>query len=316
MDYKYALIVLSYVAFACAQNLLTSEFVSQINQQNHQENIPWRAKLHPGFAKMTVEEAKQLLGFQKDTKLRDKYISLVQKNRKEKFEDVPSQFDARIQWPSCIHSVLNQGDCGSCWAFGATESLTDRFCIQSNGSINGTLSVEQLVSCNDGGLEACNGGDPLTAFMYTSLFGLPLDSCFPYTAGENGSAPSCRSDCVDPNQQFQLFYSDLESITWHFEDSSIQADIFNNGPVEACFSVYVDFMSYSSGVYVHKSGEYLGGHCIKLIGWGHDDTSNLDYWIAQNSWGADWGMNGFFYIQRGVDMCGIDHEVWSVQPDI
>ncbi len=40
------------------------------------------------------------------------------------------------------------------------------------------------------------------------------------------------------------------------------------GPVEACFEVYQDFMSYTSGVYVRKSDSDLGGHCIKIIGWG------------------------------------------------
>jgi len=44
--------------------------------------------------------------------------------------------------------------------------------------------------------------------------------------------------------------------------------LWKPGPVEACFEVYQDFMSYTSGVYVRKSDSDLGGHCIKIIGWG------------------------------------------------
>jgi len=311
MDCKLCLFFIAIIPFVCAKELWNGEFVNQINQ----ENLSWKAKEYSRFSNMTTEEVKQLLGFEVDSDMREKFGSFFHFSN-DITADIPTSFDSRNQWPTCIHPVLNQGDCGSCWAFGATESLTDRFCIQSNSTMNQTLSVEQLVSCNDGGLEACNGGDPFTAFVYTSVFGLPLDSCFPYTAGANGTTPPCRDSCVDSNQPFQLYYSDLESIYWHYDISAIQSDIFSNGPVEACFEVYSDFISYSSGVYVYSSGDSLGGHCIKLIGWGHDSTSNLDYWIAQNSWGSDWGMNGYFYIERGVDMCGIEDEVWSVLADV
>ncbi len=50
-------------------------------------------------------------------------------------DSLPAEFDGRVQWPSCIHPILNQGDCGSCWAFGATQALADRFCIGSNGQV-------------------------------------------------------------------------------------------------------------------------------------------------------------------------------------
>ena len=52
----------------------------------------------------------------------------------QKIKDVPATFDARTQWPKCtvIGAVRDQGGCGSCWAFGAAESISDRICIASN----------------------------------------------------------------------------------------------------------------------------------------------------------------------------------------
>jgi len=89
-----------------------------------------------------------------------------------------------------------------------------------------------------------------------------------------------------------------------------------DGPVEGTMTVYSDFMNYQSGVYVYTTGQELGGHAIKMLGWGYDSASKLDYWIIANSWGADWGLNGFFWIERGVDMCGIDSGADAGLPDL
>jgi cathepsin B len=66
------------------------------------------------------------------------------------------------------------------------------------------------------------------------------------------------------------------------------ADILANGPVEAGFSVYQDFMSYKSGVYQHRSGGLLGGHAVKVVGWGVDSDNGTPYWLVANSWTDNW----------------------------
>ena len=67
-----------------------------------------------------------------------------------------------------------------------------------------------------------------------------------------------------------------------------------HGPVTGAFTVYEDFLAYKSGVYQHKTGRALGGHAIKIIGWGTED--DLDYWLVMNSWNEDWGDKGLFKI--------------------
>ena len=79
------------------------------------------------------------------------------------------------------------------------------------------------------------------------------------------------------------------------------------GSVETGFSVYEDFFSYSSGIYVHTYGGYAGGHAVKIIGWGTQDGTS--YWICANSWGTGWGMNGFFNI--AFNQCGINHAAFG-----
>ena len=76
-----------------------------------------------------------------------------------------------------------------------------------------------------------------------------------------------------------------------------------NGLVEAAFEVYEDFPTYKSGVYKHTKGQALGGHAVKIIGWGTED--GIGYWLVVNSWNSGWGDNGF-KILRGTDECGIE----------
>ena len=73
----------------------------------------------------------------------------------------------------------------------------------------------------------------------------------------------------------------------------------------AAFTVYEDFLTYKSGVYSHQTGSSLGGHAIKVIGWGIENGE--DYWLCVNSWNDTWGDQGLFKILHGN--CGINDEM-------
>ena len=69
-----------------------------------------------------------------------------------------------------------------------------------------------------------------------------------------------------------------------------------------------------SGVYHHVTGEELGGHAVKIVGWGVEDGT--PYWLIANSWNYDWGDGGFFKIRRGVDECGIEGSIAAGLPKV
>lgn len=62
-----------------------------------------------------------------------------------------------------------------------------------------------------------------------------------------------------------------------------------------------------AGVYQHVQGRMLGGHAIRILGWGVEDST--PYWLIANSWNSDWGDNGYFKILRGSDHCGIESTI-------
>jgi len=273
---------------------------------------PWVAGVNTFFQDKTIEEVRSMMGYRYNPSI----LPSVPKGKSSGLT-LPSSFDGRNQWPKCagLFNPLNQGQCGSCWAFGAVKSFGDRLCIATNSTTNVELSEQVMVSCNLDGEEGCSGGEPVTAFRYIAQYGLPSSACVPYVSGKNGQVPECPSTCTNGGAM-KLYYASLLSLRWHLMLDGIMESIYTEGPVEACFTVYSDFMYYKSGVYTHVSGTELGGHCIVLLGWGTTSTG-VDYWIAQNSWGHAWGdLGGFFWIKRGVNECGIEDSVFSIMPSL
>ena len=93
-------------------------------------------------------------------------------------------------------------------------------------------------------------------------------------------------------------------------------EIYTNGPVDATFNVYSDFMSYSGGVYSHKHGSYDGLHSVTIVGWGVDESTNQPYWLVRNSWG-NWGpYSGYFKFIRGNNDCMFEEWVYAGLPRV
>jgi len=312
------LLALSQIIFALdlTKPAISKDIIQEVNSNSY---AGWTAGVNERFVGRNLQSAKRLLGWKPSGKPKTaKILDAVADN-------IPTTFNAATQWPKCstIPTIYDQAECGSCWAFGCVESISDRFCIASSGKINYALSFMDLVTCdqNDDG---CDGGDADSAMDYVQESGLVTATCDPYTIPTCPpkdepclnfvNTPACASSCNDTeNWQSSLHYlsgyNDINSNV-----SAIQTEIMTNGPVEACFDVYEDFLSYKSGVYQYTTGNYLGGHCVKMLGWGTENGKN--YWLCNNSWTTYWGDQGIFKILRGADECGIEDDVVAGTPQI
>ncbi|XP_039042497.1 cathepsin B-like protease 2 isoform X2 [Hibiscus syriacus] len=294
---------------------------SIVKQVNENPKARWEAALNPRFSNYTVGEFKHLLGVKPTPKKELLGVPVVTHDKSLR---LPTTFDARTAWPQCstIGRILDQGHCGSCWAFGAVEALSDRFCIHFDMNIS--LSANDVIACC-GFLcgSGCNGGYPISAWRYFARRGVVTEECDPYFDDVGCSHPGCEpayptprcvKKCVKGNLLWKRskHYS-VRPYRINSNPADIMAEIYKNGPVEVAFTVYEDFAHYKSGVYKHVTGGIMGGHAVKLIGWGTSDDGE-DYWLLANQWNRGWGDDGYFKIIRGVDECGIESDVVAGLP--
>lgn len=210
---------------------------------------------------------------------------------------IPAQLDWRDK--GVVTPVKNQLRCGSCWTFSATGALEAHAAIHA-GKKGLDLSEQQLVDCaGDFDNNGCQGGLPSHAFTYLYFRGgIEAEATYKYQA-KNG------------NCTYNRFNSVLEvnggsvNIT-ALDEKALTEAIAEAGPVSVAFQVVQDFMHYKSGVYSStqcKNGAMDVNHAVLAVGYGTE--GGKDYYIVKNSWSANWGDNGYFKIQRGVNMCGM-----------
>eukprot|EP01022_Parablepharisma_sp_SALTPOND_P000777 TRINITY_DN105028_c0_g1_i1.p1 TRINITY_DN105028_c0_g1~~TRINITY_DN105028_c0_g1_i1.p1 ORF type:complete len:460 (+),score=25.21 TRINITY_DN105028_c0_g1_i1:228-1607(+) len=211
---------------------------------------------------------------------------------------LPESFDAREKWPNCSHPILDQGDCSGCWALGIANLLSDRFCV--NG-LDVILSQQDILECTFNN-SCCTGGVASKGYKYLMENGTVDSLCKPYDiqCGACRNTTGCTRYKCKPNSD------------WYSNDvNETKKEIFLRGPVQGVFDVYEDFVYYESGVYSNTTNKYLGVHSIEVLGWGKVDNTT-EYWLCKNSWGKDWGMNGYFKIKMGN--CGINDFMSACDP--
>ncbi|XP_075235755.1 cathepsin B-like cysteine proteinase 4 [Lycorma delicatula] len=320
------LVVTFAVAFI-AVVVATESDDSIIENINRAQNM-WKAGKNE-ITDKGIEYMKRLLG----TKIPENLDILPRRADIEIEENIPTSFDARTQWPHCtsIGSIKNQGHCGSCWAVAAASAASDRVCISSGFKVVVNISAENLLACcsdcTDPGERGCDGGYPEKAWNYFKKIGIvtggdydSAEGCQPYEIApsdeevseneENYYTPPCQKKCT--NKKYPVsFRKDKHygrtSYLLKQSETTIQSDILKYGPVEAAFTVYYDFYYYTSGIYKQTSTFKVGGHAVRVIGWGVEN--GVKYWTVANSWGKSWGENGTFRIRRGTNECGFEEYV-------
>jgi cathepsin X len=227
--------------------------------------------------------------------------------------------------------------CGSCWAHSSMSALADRIKIARNATGNEiSLSIQWLLNCaSDAG--SCQGGSAKRAYsiVHSKKSMIPYDTCLPYIAcssnSMNGFCPHvdttcsapCRSCTRNPDQENATFCAPIyrypnatiaEYGSYDFENvHHIMAEVFARGPVKASVNAG-PLMDYTGGILYDNdiTRNTTHNHGISLVGWGHEESTDTTYWIVRNSWGQYWGEMGFFRVELGKNLLGIEaHVAWA-----
>ena len=244
----------------------------------------------------------------------------------------PASLDLRTKYAKCssISLIRNQFNCGSCWAFSTMNSLSDRYCIAKSTAtvtLEKFFSVEDVLeccpSCNGGSGNGCRGGMPYTALKYAQDTGISTGEslktagfCKPYYLDIKidylSVAPKCNATCTNPKgylTTYDLDKSKTTGVVFGYGEQQMIAALNNGGTISVAFVVYQDFYAYRTGIYYYKTGLALGGHAVRLIGYGEEN--GVKYWLVANSWGTAWGELGFFWIRRGTNEVSIESNYFA-----
>jgi cathepsin B len=326
------LFVLSFLvgyAYAAYYEETKDYWINRINSGNY----GFKAGHNPYLDGKSKEDIKRLMGTRLDQKSRTKPVV-----KKYAPKTMPTSFLTGVDaWPNCKSTVFfikDQADCGSCWAVAASEVIADRICIGNYNQMTPdiglnegkpaiSMSDAQIMDCCTWCGQGCQGGYPIDAMKFWAWTGVVTGGwygsncgCQPYQippcppagcSGPEAETPPCSNTCSNGAD----FNGDKHHAIDHYQlynAHSIMQDIQAHGSVECGFRVYENFMHYTSGIYSQAEGDYLGGHAVKIIGWGTDAQSGTDYWVINNSWNVTWGLNGQFKFKRGTDLCSMESQ--------
>jgi C1A family cysteine protease len=210
----------------------------------------------------------------------------------------PDTFDWRTK--GAVTAVKDQGQCGSCWAFSVTENIESVW-ILYRGLTNETLpplAPQQIVDCDTSDL-GCSGGNPPTAYDYVkSAGGLDDEKDYPYTA-QDGTCAFKSADVVAKITGYKYATDG--------DESTMKDNLASWAPLSICVDARY-WQDYTSGVMTEWQCDWIVqlDHCVQAVG--YDTTASTPFWIVRNSWGTDWGENGYIRLQYGTNTCGLTQE--------
>ncbi|XAR61697.1 Cathepsin F [Bertholletia excelsa] len=229
--------------------------------------------------------------------------------------DLPSDFDWRDH--GAVTGVKDQGSCGSCWSFSTTGALEGAHFIARGELVS--LSEQQLVDCDHecdpeeyGACDSgCNGGLMNTAFEYIlKAGGVQKEEDYPYTARDGGTCKFDKSKIAASVSNFSVISVD---------EDQVAANLVKNGPLAVGINA-VYMQTYIGGVSCPYICSKRLDHGVLLVGYGSAGYARIrfkkkPYWIIKNSWGENWGENGYYHLCRGPkahNLCGVDSMVSTV----
>ncbi|XP_019739974.1 cathepsin O isoform X2 [Hippocampus comes] len=216
-----------------------------------------------------------------------------------KTKELPAKFDWRDR--AVVAPVQNQQACGSCWAFSVVGAMQAAKAIA--GMPLEELSVQQVIDCcfQNGG---CNGGSPTKALFWLQRTRINLvpQSEYPYKA-KNGM---CH---FFSHPKGGVALRNFTTFDFSGQEEAMKAELVERGPLSAVVDA-VSWQDYLGGIIQHHCSSRWPNHAVLVVG--YDATGEIPFWIVQNSWGTDWGNEGYVYVKLGSNLCGIADSVAAV----
>lgn len=214
---------------------------------------------------------------------------------------------AKLDWTTkgATTPVKDQGDCGSCWAYSVTEGVETGLFMATGKIVE--LSPQELISCDKGGSDyGCDGGDVDSGTEWVdSAGGLDTEKDYPDTSADSGKTGKCKKyqnavKVTDYEWAIPICTSDSCEGQ---KESDLKAALHSFGPLSICLAA--TWKGYKNGVYDGKCSHAYddADHCTQLVG--YDSTGSQPYWKVRNSWGSDWGEQGYIRLPMGVNSCGL-----------
>jgi len=284
------LTILIFVSSVFASENL-DEQLEAIQKEIDQNGYNWTPKVTSVITDYTPEERAVLHSL----KLPDNWEELWKSHLKADFmtlsaEDLPASFN----WEDSgkVTGIRSQGSCGSCWIFAATAALEAIYKIQRQVEMD--LSEQQILSCVSYGW-GCSGGWMGTAYEHFRDYGSIREVDMPYAA----------DDTIPCTQDLYDIYATCNS--WTSIPNSVEAikTAVMTAPVAVAFFVYDDFHWYGGGCYDHADDSVGSNHAVLITGWDDDMCDGEGAWRVKNSWGTNWGDDGYFWMKYGSCSMGV-----------
>jgi C1A family cysteine protease len=247
------------------------------------------------FMHLSRDEFRVLLGSKKPAG----HVSKFEKASRP----VKKSVSGEVDWAGVLTTpVKDQGRCGSCWAFSATEQV-ESDTMRTLGTTY-ELAPEQVVQCADQAY-GCRGGWTEVAYEYIKkVGGIEQEADYPYTSGKHGVTGRC--DSVEPSK-FVVDVTKFYSIDEGYGNGAVEETedamgdyMESTGPLSICVDAD-NWNTYTGGV-MAECGHNVD-HCVQAVG--IDRSASKPYWKVRNSWGTSWGEGGYIRLLYGKDTCSI-----------
>merc|ERR1712072_1048536 len=234
-----------------------------------------------------------------------------------------------VDWhlTEAVTSIKNQGQCGSCWAFSATEAIESQMILGTGGKLAISLSPQQIASCTPStgtyGCDGCNGGFTEGAYEYVkSVAGLANSFYIPYAqslteTSNTVACPTAKVKAIDgEDKQLSGGYATVSGYSYatpactsgacdNQDLTKLQAAL-ETTPVSVCVNA-ANWNDYTGGVMTSTACGPMGAdyqdHCVMATGF--NTTAPTPYWIVRNSWASTWGEDGYIYLEMAENTCGL-----------